>query len=257
MSVIAIASAKGSPGVTTTALALAAVWPRRVLVAECDPVGGDLSYWFGQPATPGLLTLGSAARRGLSPAELWRHTQVISGSLPVLLGVLVPEHAAALGPLWEELPAAFAEVGADVLIDCGRLDPPSPALALVSTADLVIVMVRPDAPGISHLEGLLEMLAHSGTAASVVLLGERPYRAAEVQAALAERGRAVDVLSVVAVDPAAARRLAGGSGSDRALARSVLIRSARQLTEALGTRLDRAVGRDAPGAPEVTPDAGR
>ncbi len=133
MSVIAIASAKGSPGVTTTALALAAVWPRRVLVAECDPVGGDLSYWFGQPATPGLLTLGSAARRGLSPAELWRHTQVISGSLPVLLGVLVPEHAAALGPLWEELPAAFAEVGADVLIDCApTAGPPPRSCSLVS-----------------------------------------------------------------------------------------------------------------------------
>jgi len=42
MALIAIAADKGSPGVTTTSVALAAVWPRPVLLAECDPSGGDL-----------------------------------------------------------------------------------------------------------------------------------------------------------------------------------------------------------------------
>ena len=46
MALIAIASDKGAPGVTTSALALAAVWPRPVLLAECDPSGGDLAYRF-------------------------------------------------------------------------------------------------------------------------------------------------------------------------------------------------------------------
>ena len=41
---IAVAADKGAPGVTTTAVALAAVWPRPVLLAECDPAGGDLVY---------------------------------------------------------------------------------------------------------------------------------------------------------------------------------------------------------------------
>ena len=44
MALIAVAADKGAPGVTTTALALAAVWPRPVLLAECDPAGGDLVY---------------------------------------------------------------------------------------------------------------------------------------------------------------------------------------------------------------------
>jgi MinD-like ATPase involved in chromosome partitioning or flagellar assembly len=256
MSVIALTSAKGSPGVTTTALALAAVWPRRPLVAECDPIGGDLAYRFRQAPTPGLITLGPAARRGLSPADVWTHTQIISGSLPVLLGVLQPEQALALGPLWDELPAAFAKVGTDVLIDCGRLYQTSPALPLVSTADLVIVMALPDAPGVTHVKGLLEMLARTGTIASIVLAGERPYRASEVRAALAERGVTADLLGVMAQDRAAARRLAGDPGSDRALARSALIRSARQLAEAIGARLDRATRPGPPSRPEVTPDAG-
>ena len=41
---IAVAADKGAPGVTTTAVALAAVWPRPVLLAECDPAGGDIVY---------------------------------------------------------------------------------------------------------------------------------------------------------------------------------------------------------------------
>jgi hypothetical protein len=42
MALIALAADKGSPGVTTAAVALAAVWPRRVRLAETDPAGGDL-----------------------------------------------------------------------------------------------------------------------------------------------------------------------------------------------------------------------
>ncbi len=44
MALTALAADKGSPGVTTAAVALAAVWPRRVLLAEADPVGGALVY---------------------------------------------------------------------------------------------------------------------------------------------------------------------------------------------------------------------
>ena len=41
---ISIASAKGSPGASTSAHVLAAVWPRPVVLAELDPVGSDLVY---------------------------------------------------------------------------------------------------------------------------------------------------------------------------------------------------------------------
>src|ERR1700733_5524315 len=49
MALIAVAADKGAPGVTTTALSLAAVWPRPVLLAECDPAGGDLVYRLPAP----------------------------------------------------------------------------------------------------------------------------------------------------------------------------------------------------------------
>ena len=57
MSLVALAADKGSPGVTTAAVALAAVWPRPALVAECDPSGGDLAMRLhapgGAPAAAG------------------------------------------------------------------------------------------------------------------------------------------------------------------------------------------------------------
>ena len=45
---IAFVSGKGAPGTSTSALALALAWPRLVLLAECDPRGGDLVWGFGQ-----------------------------------------------------------------------------------------------------------------------------------------------------------------------------------------------------------------
>ncbi|HSS91257.1 MAG TPA: hypothetical protein VLL69_18210, partial [Streptosporangiaceae bacterium] len=73
MALVAVASDKGAPGVTTASVVLAAVWPRPVLLAECDPAGGDLRYRFraadggGLDPGRGLLSLAVAARRGLRP----------------------------------------------------------------------------------------------------------------------------------------------------------------------------------------------
>ncbi len=255
MSVIALASAKGSPGVTTTALALAAVWPRRVLVAECDPAGGDLACWFGLPAAPGLVTLGPTARRGLRPADVWAHSQIVSDALEVLPGFVRPDQAAAVMQLWQELPAAFAALDADVLADCGRLATASPVLPLLRAADVVVVLARPNTGGVAHLEPWLGTLTRAGVNAKVALLGDRPYRAADIAAALGERGAATEVIGVVADDRDAARRLAGASGSDRMLARSLLIRSARLLADAIGTRLALAADPQARRHKEVLRDA--
>ena len=65
MVAVALVSAKGSPGVTTSALALSNAWPevhsdRRVLLAECDAAGGDIAsgYLRGTlDASRGLLAL--------------------------------------------------------------------------------------------------------------------------------------------------------------------------------------------------------
>ena len=69
MAVIALASAAGSPGVTTSALGLALTWPRPVLLIEADPTGGSAmlaGFFRGTTAhTAGLIDLAWAHREGL------------------------------------------------------------------------------------------------------------------------------------------------------------------------------------------------
>ena len=75
MTLIALASIKGSPGVTTAATALAASWPesRQVLLVEADPFGGDLAPRYAMAPSGGLSSLFAAARRTLAPEDVWDH----------------------------------------------------------------------------------------------------------------------------------------------------------------------------------------
>ena len=61
-----LVAAKGSPGVTTAAAALAAVATTggRSLLAELDPSGGSISVLTGQPAVLGLMDAATQLRRG-------------------------------------------------------------------------------------------------------------------------------------------------------------------------------------------------
>src|SRR3954469_9876747 len=85
---IVLSSLKGSPGVTTFTVALAANWPvaLRRLVVECDPAGGDLAQRFGLAASPGLLSLAAAARRPVDADVAWSHAQPLPGGVQVVTG---------------------------------------------------------------------------------------------------------------------------------------------------------------------------
>jgi hypothetical protein len=255
VSLITLASAKGSPGVTVTTLALASVWPAPVMIAECDPAGGDLAARWGLPVRPSLLTLATAARRRLDPEEVWRHTQAMpgpegtigaaaresspwgpdaTGPVRALLGPVEAEQAAVLGRLWTVLGPAFAALpGVDVLADCGRFVPGAPTAELLARADLVLLVARPGPDGIAHARARLLALQREGVRAGLVLVGDRPHRPAEVRDALEQSGIRPAVLAVLADDPRAAAMLAGEPGSPRRLASSLLIRSARALASGL------------------------
>ena len=97
MPLIALASVKSSPGVTTTALALASMWktaPRRLLL-EADPGGGDLGLWLGLPADSGLAGLAAAARHGHEAGLAWRHARELAGGTHLVAAPAGAEQAAA------------------------------------------------------------------------------------------------------------------------------------------------------------------
>jgi hypothetical protein len=246
MSMIALASAKGAPGVTTAAVALGAVWPSRALVVEADPAGGDLAARFRLPSEPNLLSLGTVARRGdLGAAAVWAHVQELPRGLEVLAGVRAAEQARALGRLWSLLPGALRELDADALLDCGRLSPGTVAEDLIRSADLVLLVVRPTVEGVLHLGYRLEALERMGVSAEIVLVGEHPFNRAKVQDALAANGVPARVRGVLADDARATGMLAGQAGRERWLERvSPLIRSARGLADDLAGSLpaDQEVG---------------
>jgi hypothetical protein len=261
MALIAIASDKGSPGVTTTCVALAAVWPRRVLLAEADPAGGDLVYRSTNAhagaldPNSGLLSLAATARHGLNAAQLWNHTQSLGGGLDVLVGLAGPEQAAGIRGLWTVLGQAFATLAesptaaADVIADCGRIGPDAATLELLPHAALVLLVTRTAPENLARVRdraGALSARLHGrqrGTATlgrppiGVLLIAEagRDSRlTTQVNEMLAASRISARVVGTLAHDPAGAGMLNGGRRGR--LDKSLLIRSARRITADLPQR---------------------
>ena len=249
MSLIVLASDKGSPGVTTTAVALAGVWPRRAILAECDPSGGDLVYRTpsesGAPLNPniGMLSLATTARHGLSPHQLEQHVQRMHGGLEVVVGLATGDQSAGLAGLWPSLGRVFDAVpDADVIADCGRVDATGPALELMSAATAVVLIARTSAEQIAHVRDRALSLVQrvgGGTATAggglgvpigVVLIVDPKQRARvtpQVDELLRNSGLPVKVIGTIADDPDGAD-LINGRGRGR-LDRTLLIRSAREV----------------------------
>ncbi|WP_158288565.1 hypothetical protein [Ornithinimicrobium flavum] len=130
MALITFFSAKGAPGVTSTSMLVAALWPRQTLLVDADGSGGDLLMRLpdeqGVALTqhPGLLTLLPLARHGLAPGVVLDHSQVVHGGQRVLVGLESAEQSEAAGALWPTLARAFRELpDADVMVDAGQLTP--------------------------------------------------------------------------------------------------------------------------------------
>lgn len=166
MSLLCIAAAKGSPGVTTTALALGALWPRPVLVAECDSAGADIPLRMPSDAggvvdpDRGLLSLAAAGRKGLHSDLVLGHSQRVLGGLEVLVGTRVPEQAAGMTNVWPMLgPALDGIQGYDVIADCGRIGATTPQNVLLRSARLLILVCTAEPSSVIHLRERLLMLA--------------------------------------------------------------------------------------------------
>ena len=269
MALIAVAADKGAPGVTTACVALAAVWPRPVLLAECDPAGGDVACRLpgarGGQLDPGrgLLSLAVAARRGFGAGQILEHTQKISGGLDVLAGVVTAEQGAGLDPLWGPLGAALAQLpGLDVIADCGRVGADGPPYDLLASAASVVLVTRGTLAEVVRLRERVSAVTaalasryRQGTPVGVVVVaGHRRFHVALAEVAqalggaagsgLAERGvagsglaerSAARVVGGLAYDPPSAEALRGEWGGR--LNRSLLMRTARDLARRLASPL--------------------
>jgi MinD-like ATPase involved in chromosome partitioning or flagellar assembly len=243
MALIAFASAKGSPGVSVTVAGLAQLWPRRVVVADLDPAGGDTGLRYradnGDPLNPstGLLSLGAAVRSGQT-AALEDHLQTTAGGMHTLVGVNAPGQVLGLGPAWQHIALTLRHSSEyDVLADCGRLTPGSPAMAIIDQADAVVMISRGELEDVAHLRERLRGLQsslHLGsidatpTGIAMVTAANDTRGLSDAEQLLASAGLPVRALGIIAEDRKAADALRTESG--RNIRRSVLVRSLHDLT---------------------------
>ena len=236
MPLFAIASVKGAPGVSTTALSLAATWPGHAVLAELDPDGGDIRYRLradgGEPLLPepGLT---SYARDVIDGAHALDHVQTLPGGLEVMVGGSSVEEIDAIEGRWASIGALLdALPQADVIADCGRLHSGTPVEDVLAHATALLVLTRPTVDGVAHLRSRLASLQVDVPLYVAVVTGAGDRRSArEVQSVLNDAELPVTVLGNIAYDPAGAGTLAGEwSGK---LNSSPLMRSARELAHQL------------------------
>jgi hypothetical protein len=244
MALVAVGSVKGAPGATTVALTLAAVWPRRALLAELDPSGSDLIYRLRgvdkAPLSPDGGVLGYLTGGEATGGDPLAYAQQVGAGLDMLVGpppARVGEVAGSWGMLAEQLAGT---PGLDTFADCGRLHPESPAREVLTHAAAVLLVTRPTIDGVAHLLAraaeVADLLSDTTPLYAVVVTDPRDARSQREIDQLAERAELpLEVLGRLAVDPEAVGLL-GGAWSGR-LEKSLLIRSARELA----AKLDKAL----------------
>jgi hypothetical protein len=244
MAVVALTSASGSPGVTTTALGMALLWPRPVLFVEADPTGGSgllAGYFRGaKEYDAGMIELaltsssiGDALRDVARPIE---GTQV-----SYIAGTRSHSQASALRELWPALADALADLestGQDVLVDAGRRGLAGSPEPLLDAADLALLVSRTTLPALSALRSWADALRRPALdwhQAGVVLIGEgQPYGAREVVAVVN-----LPVVASIADDPESAAVFHRGATPPRRFETRPLARSLNAAIAAIHSTIRR------------------
>lgn len=246
MVTVALVSAKGSPGCTTTALALHTAWSdaspdRRVLLAECDPAGGDIaSGYLAGSLTSGRGLLPLALSRIADPvAAIWEQTLSLDedGRRLLLPGLLDARRAGSLTEAWTTLHIGLPQLAQqeppiDVLLDLGRLRTQHEGSQLRSVADQVVLVSRATLTAVAAARALAEELQADPAPCSCLVIGPgEPYSASEVADSLG-----LPLLGSLPQDRAAADAFAGRRAlSPRRLSSTALVRAARRLATGLVT----------------------
>jgi hypothetical protein len=255
MAVYAMLSAGGAPGVTTAALALTLSWPSQVVIAECDPSGGDIlaGLLSGHlPATAGLLPLALEAGAGAEvPADiLWRQLVELDEEHNRLLlaGISDPRQSAALQSSLPWIAEALQGLRADVLADCGRLDAVAAVRPVLSAASLAVLVLAPTLRQVSRAIPRVEMLTNLMGPGRVVLLtvGDGATSGRELAKTLG-----VPVAGHLPADPKTASVLSDGLGSRRRLNERPLIRAAAAVGRGLRAAAESAGALPGFGGPAV------
>jgi hypothetical protein len=238
MTIVAVVSCCGAPGVTTLSCLLGATWPSEpVAVIEGDPSGGVLAARFHLSIRTGWASATAAARRDPDRWCLDDHLQELPGGLPVLL--------APPGPTSEQGSVVdlvcSASVGTDLIIDLGRLSATDDvARQWLSCAEVIIVLSDGEGAALLALKAWWPRL-NSWAPLLLAVRGPGLHGEREIEETIGAR-----VAAWIPSDPGVAAVLTGGSGpGQRKLAKSALVAAAARLSAEL-TAGTTSVDRDQP-----------
>jgi hypothetical protein len=245
MALIVLTSSRGAPGVTTTALALALLWPRPTVMVEADVSGSSsvaAGYLRGTIGPQhGLINLAVAHRAGtLTPESIREQAVALTDDGPRLL-VPALANADQVGSMtegfWERLGAmltALGRVGTDVIVDAGRAGASNGPEPLFRCADMVLLVARTSLDAVvsararvGQLRGSLADSIPGVDALCLLLVGDgRPHRAGDVSKAVG-----LPVIATISFDEANAQVLSHGAPRSRRFDTSPLVRSIRSAAD--------------------------
>lgn len=243
MAILTLCSASGSPGVTTTAVAMALNWPRPVVLVEADPTGGSAVLTGFLRGTreyeTGLVEL------ALSPLNiddaLRDVVRPLAPKVSLIAGVRTQPQSGALRELWPALLKALAELDArdqDVIVDAGRLGLSGSPTPLIEDADLTLLLTRRNLPALAAARPWAEQARDpvlGWRQAALLLIGARqPYRGSEVAKVLG-----LPIAASLPEDPDAAAVYHRGASLPKRFEEGAFMRSIAAAIQALRQRATR------------------
>ena len=264
MALVALVSASGAPGVTTTALAMTLLWPRQALLVEADPAGGSrviAGYLEGKVMhNQGLTHLGIGARSQPVADLMWAQTLLLDKPVDgsprkrpsavldagkgrgVLTAVRDSAQAPNLTPLWPELAPALTgleQVGFDVVVDAGRAGAMYAPLPLLRAADMVLLvtgsLLSDVNAALARVSALREDLGRNPLidTLGLLLIGQpREFSAQDIGETLG-----VPVVATIASDPVTAEVFSAGAEPGKLFDSSPLVTSTQKAITAVQERI--------------------
>ena len=236
---IGLVSAGGSPGVTTTALAMGSVWPAPVVVIDADPSGGDVAAAGGgmvDASVSNILELVRLSRHDRLPQVLDSQIQTMPFGTAVVVGFGDPTQVGAVS--WPDLAAGLRAVShRDVLVDLGRWGMPFAAGPLLRACDLLLLVVRTQTRALRRAERILPLLredlnrANPGNAGVDLLVvnDHGSFSPADISRRMGAR-----VLGELPHDTKTAAVFSDGATAPRHLERTPLVRGVQGVVPTIG-----------------------
>lgn len=247
MTVLALTSTRGAPGVTATALTLTLAWHRPVILVEADVSGSSsikAGHFRGQATPiPNIMDLADAHHNHRSlGVEALRNASLplpMEPSRRFIAGIARSDQLRALTPdFWDQLASVLAntaEQGYDVIVDTGRVRTINGPDRLLERADLVAVVMRNHLDHIVSTASNADYMRRGADAASnrvgAIVVGQGTYRDKDIT-----RATGLKVWATLAWDPNTAGRLMGEADlpTFAKFERTGLFRSTRSAVNELG-----------------------